>query len=88
MTNTEITQKITNLNTFFEKTKNENSRLEGTLEPIEKELMSSCGTTDITEITKILETKKVALEKTKGGIASDLQELEGNLKEYGYTPGV
>ncbi len=87
MTDTEITQRITNLNSFFETTKSENSRLAGTLEPIEKELMATCKTTNIEEINKILIDKKTALEKTKAGITTDLTELEGNLKEYGYVVG-
>lgn len=87
MTDAEITNKIANLDAFFETTKSENSRLEGTLEPIEKELMASCSTTDIDEITKILAVKTEALEKTKTGIVTDLLELEGSLQQYGYAVG-
>ena len=79
-----IAERLENLNTFFEKTKSETSRLEGTLEPIEKELMELCSTINTEEIEKLIATKKEALAKTKSGIEADLLELETTLSQYGY----
>lgn len=74
-----ITERLEKIGKVMEDTKAENSRLEGSIEPITKDLIELCGTTDNAEIETIIATKKAEIEKDTLAIEAEVKALETKL---------
>ena len=75
----EITTRLTNIETIIADKKAESSRLEGTLEPVKKELETLCGTTDSFKIQEIISFKEANAKIAKEAIEKELLDIETKL---------
>ena len=72
----ELTERLTKIERLIEAKKAENSRLEGSLEPVIKNLNELCGTTDKNKIQEIIQTKEKTCAASKEAIEKELTDIE------------